>query len=407
MKTATNKLSSRQIEAFKYTEKPVKLFDGGGLFLHVTKTGKYWRLKYRHLGKEKVLSIGPFPMVSLQAARKRRDESRRLLQQGVDPFAHKRAEVRQRGISEANTFEKIAYEWYEQVHKHKVTLGHSKRNLERLQKYVFPKIGNYPINEITPPILLEVLRELENRGIIETAQRVKSLCSQVFRYGVATMRAQRDPAADLKGILRTSPEKHLPAITDPKEIGPLLRAIDAYPGHPSVCNALKLAPYLFCRPNELRQMKWGDLDLEDKIWNYQPSKGGLPLQTQLPFQAVEILTEQRHLSSSSVFVFPSIRTLARPISNGTLSAALARLDYRGTMTVHGFRAMARTILAERLAFPVEVIEMQLGHNVKDTLGRAYNRTTFLKQRGEMLQTWADYLDGLREGNQNNVFAIRR
>lgn len=402
MSRTLNKLTARTVESASYNGKDQKLFDGGGLYLLVIKSGKYWRLKYRYSNKEKNLALGVYPLISLAEARKLRDENRKLLAQGLDPTAHKKAKIRQRDITESNTFKAIALEWHKEVHSHKVVKSHAKGNLDRLTKYVFPKLGHFPITEITAPQLLAVLRELEKRGILETVSRVKSLCSQVFRYAISTERATRDPASDLKGALKTPEEKHHPAIIDPKEIGQLLRAIESYKGHPSTSIALRLAPLLFVRPGELRQALWKDFDLDAGIWNYTPSKNGLPFEFPLPRQAIQLLKEQKVISGNSKYIFPSVRSNHRPMSNNTVNGALHSLNYGGKMTAHGFRAMARTVLAERLNFAPEYIEQQLGHQVKDSLGRSYNRTTYFKQRKEMMQAWADYLDGLKAGKDNVI-----
>ena len=396
MARTLNNLTDRQIKASAYKGNDQKLFDGGGLYLLINKGGKYWRFKYRHLGKEKLSALGVYPQVSLADARKKRDELKKQISDGLDPNSHKKEVQRKKTVESNNTFQSLALEWYEEIHSHDVSHDHARKNLERLQKYIFPKLGDSPINEIKPSDLLQILRELEKRGILETVSRVKNLCGQVFRYAITTERAERDITADLKGALKTPKENHHPAITDPIEAGQLLRVIDTYSGHISTFTALKLAPYVFVRPGELRQMKWEDLDLELGIWKYKPSKNGLPFDYPLANQVLKILKEHQYLSGKSPYVFPSVKSNFRPMSNGTLSSALIRLEYKGKMTVHGFRALARTILAEKLNFKPEYIEQQLGHNVRDALGRAYNRTTYFEQRKEMMQKWADYLDELRK-----------
>jgi integrase len=278
---------------------------------------------------------------------------------------------------------------------------HEDGNLRRLEVHAFPLLGRRPIAEIAASELLTALRRVEQTGHIETAHRVRSLCGQVFRYAVATGRAERDIAADLRDALRSAEKEHHPAIIDPKEIGPLLRAIDAYGGQPATRGALRLSPQLFVRPGELRKAEWAAFDLDGALWSYTPSKGGTPLLTPLPQQAVAILREMESLSGRGVYVFPSMRGKGRPMSENTVNAALHTMGYRDIMTGHGFRAMARTVLVERLKYPAEHVEMQLAHAVRDPLGRAYNRTTFLEQRREMLQAWADYLDELRDDGQES------
>jgi integrase len=398
MSRQTNKLTATAIKATKPKEKTFKMTDGGGLYLEVSTTGsKYWRLKYRHAGKEKRLAIGVYPDVSLASARAARDDAKRQLAQDIDPSTAKRI-ARQQGVQTAtNTFMAVAAEWLEKVHQHDVVPAHYERNKRRLERDVFPIIGKRPMSEITPPKLLDCLRRIEARGHIETAHRVKTLCGQVFRYGISTGRVERDPTPDLRGALRPNKTKHHAALIEPKEVAELLRAIDGYGGQPTTIAALKLAPLVFTRPGELRQAKWADLDLEKATWSFHVSKTGQPLIVPLPTQAVEILRDLHGLTGRSEYVFSGIRSSKRPMSNATLKAALDRMGFKGEMTAHGFRAMARTILAERLNYPEHIIEQQLAHAVKDSNGRAYNRTQYLDQRREMLQTWANYLDTLCQG----------
>jgi len=406
MSRTTNKLSATKVKALKFEGKNKKVFDGGGLYIHVQKSGKYWRLKYRYCQKEKTLALGVYPLVSLAEARELRTKYKKTIAEGLDPIVVKKAKIKQFDLNARNTFKAVALEWHREVCSHNVSKNHAKTCLDRLNKYIFPKIGDIPIGQISAPELLTVLRELEKKGILETVKRVRSICSQVFRYAIITSKATRDPAADLKGALKTPKENHHPAITNPDEISKLLSAIDSYNGHATACNALKIAPLLFVRPGELRQAKWKDFDLEKGIWSYQPNKGGLPFDFPLSWQAIEILKEQKHVSHNSEYVFPSTRNNFRPMSNNTMNAALCTLGFKGRMTPHGFRAMARTVLAERLNFKAEYIEQQLAHNVRDSLGRAYNRTTFFEQRKKMMQAWADYLDGLRLKKSDNLIYMK-
>lgn len=396
-------LTDKQIKATKPGEKPRKVADGGGLYLEVMPTGsRLWRLKYRHGGKEKRLSFGAYPTVTLKDARERRREAKRLLAEGVDPSAHRRAARAAQVASSANTFKALALEWYEHKHSHEVVEAHGVRSLRRLESYAFPLLGLRPVEEIQPPEILEVLRRIERRGHVETAHRVKTLIGQVFRYGVATGRATRDLTADLRDALKPAKVRHYAAITDPAEIGPLLRAIDGYTGQPATYCALRLAPMLLVRPGELRAARWADIDLDAAEWHLV-TKGGHRLLVPLPRQAVEILREMQPLSGRWEFVLPSTRGKGRPLSENTVNAALRRLGFdKETMTGHGFRAMARTVLVERLGQPVELVEMQLGHRVRDVHGRAYNRTQWVEQRRAMLQSWADYLEALRDGHTNVV-----
>jgi integrase len=380
-----DRLTAIAVKAATFQGNPFKKFDGGGLFLHVKAAGRYWRLKYRFGGKEKLLALGVYPDVGLKDAREKRDEARRLLAQEIDPSAHRQAQKAADAAAQANSFEDVAREWWEQVHRHRVVPSHAARNLRRLELHIFPAIGQLPIHEVTAPQLLAALRQVERTGSIETAHRLRTLAGQVYRYAISTERAERDIAADLRDTLRPAETKHHAAIVTPEDIGPLLRAIDGYGGYPATLAALQLAPLVFVRPGELRQAEWKDFDLDAGEWNYTPSKGGDPLVVPLPRQAVEILRKMEGLSGRGRYVFPSVRGRGRPMSENTVNAALHRMDYKDVMTAHGFRAMARTVLVERLGHPAEYVEQQLAHTVRDPLGRAYNRTTFLDQRREMLQ----------------------
>ena len=397
MSRQINKLSATAVKTAKPKDKTIRMADGGGLYLEIRPTGsRYWRLKYRHAGKEKLLAIGTYPDVTLADARKARDKAKEQLAEGVDPSMAKQLERQLGQQVAANTFQLVAQEWLERVHQHDVVPDHYQRNRRRLERDAFPVIGKRPLSEITAAELLTCLRRIEDRGHIETAHRVKALCGQVFRYGISTGRAERDPTPDLRGALRPNKTKHYAAITEPDDVAELLRAIDGYGGQPVTIAALKLAPLVFTRPGELRHAKWADIDLEDATWSFVASKTDQPLIVPLPTQAVDILRDLHGLTGRSEFVFPGARSNKRPMSNVAMKAALDRMGFKGQMTVHGFRAMARTILAERLGYPENYIEQQLAHTVRDPNGRAYNRTQYLEQRREMLQSWANYLDGLRQ-----------
>lgn len=390
--------------------KPVRHFDGGGLYLEVAPSGgKWWRLKYRHDGKEKRLSLGTYPDTSLKDARDRRDQARRDLAAGIDPGAKRKAEKATRTELAANTFEAVAREWHQAVHCAAVTEGHAARTLLRLEQDAFPWFGALPIAEVTAPKLLEALRKVEARGAIETAHRVRQACGQVFRYGIATGRCERDPAADLRDALQPVIVKHHAAITDPKKVGELLRAFDDYQGLPTTRAALKLAPLVFLRPGELRQAEWSEFDLDAAVWTVpaarmkrtkQQKVSGAPHLVPLSRQAVAVLRELEPLTGRGRYVFPSPRGGSRPMSDNAVLSALRRMGFaKDEMSGHGFRAMARTLMAERLGVPESVVEAQLAHAVRDNLGRAYNRTEFVDQRRSMMQQWADYLDTLRQGAQ--------
>lgn len=392
-------LSDTKIRGARTSDKQMKLFDGGGLFLLVTPSGgKLWRLKYRHEGKEKLLSLGVYPEVGLADARQRRYEARKQLANDVDPGALRKAQ-KQAATEETEIFEVIAREWHTKFTP-TWTLGHATKLLSAMTRDLFPWLGTRPIKELKAPELLATLRRIERRGALETTHRMRGLLSQIFRYAVATGRAERDPAHDLIGAIPQPKEEHLAAITDPKEIGPLLRAIDGYVGSFVVRCALKLAPLFFVRPGELRHAEWTEIDLDEAVWLIPGPKMKMKQDHVVPLchQAIAILEELKALTGTGRYVFPSERSSARPMSNNALLAALRRMGYeKETMTPHGFRAMARTILDEVLKIRLDIIEHQLAHSVKDPLGRAYNRTAHLAERRKMMQTWADYLDGLRLG----------
>lgn len=400
MPKRTVPLSDAKIRNAKPQVKEVKYFDGGGLFLLVTPTGgKLWRLKYRHAGKEKQLALGSYPEVTLSDARDRRDAARKQIAAGIDPGEVRKAEKMTGSERAANTFESVAREWH--ARQEAVwTEGHAERTMQRLERDVFRCIGARPISEITAPELLAVFRRIESRGAHETAHRARFVCGQIFRYAVATGRAERDPAADLKGALTPLKVRHHAAITDPKEIAPLLRAIDGYQGSFVVKSALQLAPLVFVRPGELRQAEWAEIDFDAAEWNIPAERMKMKVAHLVPLssQALLIFRELHALTGNSRYVFPSGRSFARPMSNNAVNAALRRMGY-GTdeMTGHGFRAMARTILDEVLQVRVDFIEHQLAHAVKDPNGRAYNRTAHLEERRKMMQLWSDYLDGLKSG----------
>ncbi len=392
-------LSDARIRRTKPSEKPLKLFDGNGLFLLLTPEGqRWWRFKYRFGGKEKLLSMGTYPEISLALARQRRDEARTQVAQGIDPGALRKAQ-KAAASAQAETFEVVAREWYTRFTPTWAP-GYAITVKSRMERDILPWVGNRPIAEIKAPELLTVLRRVESRGALESAHRVRTIAGQVFRYAVATGRAERDPSGDLKGALPQPAAKHLAAITDPKDVAPLLRAIDVYPGYFVTKCALQLAPLVFVRPGELRHAEWSEVELQEAVWNIPAQKMKTREAHLVPLcrQAVEILTELRQLTGAGRYVFPSLRSPARPMSENTVLVALRSMGYdKQTMTGHGFRAMARTILDEVLGFPVDIIEHQLAHAVRDPLGTAYNRTKYLPQRRQMMQTWADYLDGLKHG----------
>jgi integrase len=392
-------LTDTAIRKAKPTEKAYKLADEKGLFLLVHPNGsKYWRLKYRFNGKEKLLALGVYPDVELKDARDRRDEARKLLfVQGVDPGTHRKAQKAAKLESAANSFEVVCREWLA-AREDTVEPAQHLKTLARMENDVFPWLGGKPIADITATDVLSVLRRIDERGARYTAHRVRSEISRAFRYAVATGRAERDPCPDLQGAIPAPKAEHFPAITTPKEVGGLLRAIDAFRGTFIVRSALLLAPMLFARPGELRKAEWKDFDLDKAEWRYMVSKTKTDHLVPLASQAVALLRELHALTGRGRYVFPG-RDPQKPMSDAAVNAALRRMGYdtKTEITGHGFRAIARTILAEELHQKPEVIEHQLAHKVPDALGTAYNRTKFLKERKAMMQLWADYLDRLKVG----------
>jgi integrase len=392
------KLVATQVKNAKPKVKPYKLADGHGMYLLVNPNGtKYWRLKYRYGGKEKVLALGVYPARSLTAARGKRDEAKTLLDEGMDPTQAKKAKKLAGNEAAVNSFEVVATEWFHTKMCDR-SKNHQDRTMRALKKDLFPQIGTQPISKITAPDLLMALRKIEARGAIETAHRAKQTAGQIFRFAIATGRAERDPSADLKGALMNPKKKHLAAITEPKEVGKLLVAIGGFTGTPVVKAALLLSPLLFCRPGELRHMEWMEINWEEDRWELPAEKMKMKQQHVVPLsrQSIELLKEIHKQTGRGRYVFPSARGATRPLSENGVRTALRTMGYdNATMTPHGFRAMARTILDEVLNYRVDWIEHQLAHAVKDANGRAYNRTSHLEGRRDMMQGWADYLDDLK------------
>ena len=391
-------LTDTAIRKAKPADKPYKLTDGGGLYLLVNAAGKYWRMKYRFDSKEKLLSLGKYPDVPLARARERRDEARQMLADGIDPGENRKAVKAARQERAANSFEAVAREWCsKRVPTWAGRYGHDV--LRRFERDIFPWLGGRPVAEMSAPELLTAVRRIEARGTLETAHRALGDCGRVFRYAVATGRALRDPTGDLRGALPPVRAKHFAAIIEPKALGGLLRAVDGFQGSFVVACALRLAPLLFTRPGELRKAEWANIDLDGATWAYMATKTETEHIVPLSRQAVAILRELHALTGLGRYVFPGARTASRPMSDAAINAALRRMgfDTKAEVTGHGFRATARTLLHEQLHYPPEVIEHQLAHRVPDTLGTAYNRTKFLKERRAMMQAWADYLDKLKAG----------
>jgi integrase len=395
------KLTAISVKQAKPKDRQYKMFDARGLFLLVHKNGgKYWRYKYRHSNKEKLLALGVYPDVSLADARGRHQKAREILAKDIDPGEVQKVEKLTRHLAAADTFEALAREWHS-IRMPTLSEGHQRRTLTAMENNLFPSLGTRPIGSITAPELLAVLRLIENRGAVETAHRTKQIAGQIFRYGVATGRAERDPSADLKGALMSPKKKHLAAITDPAEVGKLLVAINGFQGTAVVRAALRLSPLLFQRPGEIRAMEWSEIDRKSKRWEIPAEKMKMrqPHIVPLSVQALEILNELHPLTGRGKYVFPGARGASRCLSENGVRTALRTLGYdNDTMTPHGFRAMARTLLDEVLDYRVDWIEHQLAHAVKDPNGRAYNRTAHLEGRGKMMTEWADYLDSLRLAN---------
>ncbi|MGH8273834.1 MAG: tyrosine-type recombinase/integrase [Gammaproteobacteria bacterium] len=393
-------LTDTAIRHAKPGEKRRRLYDSRGLYLEIAPSGgKWWRIKYSYAGKENRLSLGVYPDVRLIEARKRRDELRKQVAAGIDPAELRKA--KKAAQAGGDGFEAVAREWFA---KHEPTWAHSHsdRIIRRLERDLFPWLGSRPVGEIKAPELLRALRRIEARGAVETAHRALQNAGAVFRYAVATGRAERDPSGDLRGALAPWKPEHFAAFTDPPQVAELLRAIDAFTGTFPVRCALRLAPLVFVRPGELRQAEWAEIDLEAAEWNIpaEKTKTREPHLVPLARQAVAILRELYPLTGSARYVFPGTRNRNKPLSNMALNSAFKRMGYDGqTFTPHGFRAMARTILDEGLGWRPDLIEQQLGHRVRDPLGRAYNRTKHLPERRKMMQAWADYLDSLKTGGK--------
>lgn len=395
-------LTDTAVRSARPDSKPYKLSDARGLYLQVQPGGsKLWRLKYRYVGKEKKLALGAYPEVTLAQARDRQIDARRLLANGVDPGEHKKQTARATKMAAANSFEAVAMEWFAKF-KPQWAEAHSSKVLLRLNNDLIPWLGSRPIEAIEAGELLEAIRRVEGRGALDSAHRCLGTSSQIFRYAIATSRAKRNPASDLRGALPPVSNEHFPSITDPVQVGELLRAIDGYKGNFTTCCALRLAPLVFLRPINLRKAEWAHV-----IWNSAEMRipGELvktreDLVVPLARQSLDILKALQPLTGNRRYLFPCEGNPTRPMSENAINGALRRLGYStdDEMTGHGFRAMARTLLDEVLGYRVELIEMQLSHAVKDPNGRAYNRTAFFEGRKEMMQGWADYLDRLRNGD---------
>lgn len=410
---ALAKLSPTQVDALKPQKKRYKVSDGGGLYVLVTPDGsKLWRWKYRFGGKEKLLALGKYPATSLKLARKNRGDAAELLAEGVDPSAKRQSEKAASKLAGAETFKAIAEEWLDAGCPPNKSAPPTPRTIEqlryRLKEFVYPYHGTEPIKNITVPALHTTFKRIVHRGHRETAQRVRSAVSRVFRYAVATGRAERDPAGDLKSALPSGVTKSFPAITKAKEIGPLLRAIYGYQGQPAVMAAIKLLPLVFVRPGELRRAEWSEFDLEAAEWVIPASRTKMRRDHVVPLstQAVAILEDLHQVTGRGRLVFPGLRSKNEPIGESTLNAVLRVLGYsKEQMVAHGFRSMASTQLNE-LGFDPDIVEAQLAHLPKDRIRALYNRSDYAEKRDKMMQSWSDYLDGLRTDTSSKVAVFR-
>ena len=399
MPKLAERLTDIKIKNAKPKDEPYRLPSGRGLYLWVKKDGsKHWVFRLKFNGKENTLVFGRYPEVSLANAEKQATEALALLANGIDPSENRKAaKASKKGVL-ANSFEVIAREWALSYFTNK-SASHKDRTIRRLELYVFPWLGNKAIAEITAPQILEVVKRIEKLNKLETAHRTLTVTSQVLRHAVQTGRALRDPCVDLRGALPAAVVKHMAAFTEPKDVAELLRAMDGFTGSFTVQTALRLSPFVFARPGELRTMKWADVDLEANEWRYRVSKTNTMHLVPLSIQAAKLLADIKNISGYGEFVFQGGHDPKKPMSAAAINAALRRMGYdtQKDITGHGFRAMARTILHERLDIDPYIIEHQLAHKVPDALGAAYNRTKFIEQRKIMMQSWADYLDELKAG----------
>ena len=378
----------------KPKERAYKLHDARGLYIIVTPSGgKWWRLKYRFAGKEKTISLGIYPEVSLAQAREKRDGARKLLASGIDPSAERQAK-KAAMKADRDSFEAMALAWFEKFSPRWVP-AHTETVIHRLEADVFPWIGAKPIAEVTAVQLLEVLRRIEARGAVSTAHRIKQIIGQVFRYAIATGSASRDPSADLRGALAPERERHFGAITKPSDVVGLMRAIAGYQGSFIVRCALRFTALTFARPGEIRKAEWSEIDFDNALWRIAAERMKMKREHLVPLsrQTIEVLRELHRLTGSGLYLFPG-RTAARPMSENAIGAALRYMGYeRGTMTAHGFRSMASTLLNEQ-GWGRDAIERQLAHAERDGVRDAYNRAEYLAERQRMMQAWADYLEQL-------------
>ena len=387
-------LTATTIKTCKPKDKAYKLTDGGGLYLLVSPSGgKWWRFDYRFQSKRKTLSMGVYPAISLKDARDRRDEAKKQLANGIDPAMVRKSQKHQQ--SQPNTFEAVAREWHAKF-KPGWSDSHANRLLRLLERDIFPWLGSMPVSDVSSPLLLQTIRRIETRSL-DTAHRAMQNCGQVFRYAIATGRQQNDPTHALKGAIPPIRDNHFASITHPEQIGPLLRAIEGYKGEFITQSALRLGPLVFVRPGELRHAEWSEINLEIGEWRIpsEKMKMGQPHIVPLARQSIVLLTDLQPLTGTGKYLFPSVRSSDRPISENTINAALRRLGYtKDEMTGHGFRSMASTLLNEQ-GWNRDHIERQLAHAERNKIRAAYNYADYLPERRKMMQAWADYLDTLK------------
>ena len=393
-----SKLKSLEIKKAKFKSKNFKLTDGGGMYLLVTKTGRYWRYDYRYMKKRKTLALGVYPEVTLKEAREKHYEARKKLADDIDPGHFRKINKQLKIQASEDSFEKFALEWFL---KQKWTEGHARTVKGRLNNNIIPYIGDRPLNDITAREVLILCRRVERRGAIETAHRVKTICSQIFRYCVASGLIDSDPCRDLTKALTPATPKHMATITDPIKVGGLMRSIDDYVGHQVTRSALQLAPLVFVRPGELRHAEWEEINFDDAIWKIPAGKMKMKQIHIVPLsnQAIKIIQDLKQLTGSGQYLFPSIRSSKRPMSDNAILSALRRMGYlKEEMTGHGFRGMASTLLHE-LGWESKLIERQLAHQDRNSVRAAYNHADYLPERIKMMQAWADYLDRLKAGGK--------
>lgn len=401
-------LNDTALRAAKPRSAPYKLTDSAGLYLLIRPSGsKLWRLDYAFLGKRNTLALGSYPMIGLAEARRERDKAKELIARNTDPSTQRKLDRIAAQAAASNTFELIAEEWLAHVELEGHAASTMTRN-RRCLKLAYPAIGRLPVSEIKAQELLVALRKVEARSHYETTSRMRSLCGRVFRYAIATGRAERDPSRDLDGALITPKVRHRAAIVEPKAIGALLRAIDGYDGHPVTKSALQIAPLVFVRPGELRHGEWREFDLAAAIWKIPAEKMKMKTPHLVPLsrQGLAILTELRESTGNGKYLFPSIRSASRPMSENTINAALRRLGYaQEEITGHGFRSMASTLLNELGQWRADVIERQLAHQERNKVRAAYNHAQYLPERTAMMQAWADYLDSLKQARVNSLRSL--